>query len=131
MTTELYIGNVDINVPIDEARRAIEELGVDVLDLEVVGRHHHFQSFRLRVKKAHLETLKNPNAWPDGIVIRHFFRGRNNNNNNNNNRNSNNNNNDHRGNSNRGSDAGHNSNFPSDIGSGGSSSSTDGVAILS
>ena len=91
MTTELYIGNVDINVAIDEAKRAIEDLGVNVLDLEVVGRHLHFQSFRLRVKKTHLETLKNPNVWPDGIVIRHFFRGRNNNNNNQNNNSRNNN----------------------------------------
>ena len=114
MTTELDIGNVDINVAIDEAKRAIEDLGVDVLDLEVVGRHLHFQSFRLRVKKTHLETLKNPNVWPDGIVIRHFFRGRNNNNNRNNKSRNNNNN-----------------NTPAVFGSGSGSNSVDGVAILS
>ena len=80
LTTELYIGNVNINVSLDDAKKGIADLGVDVIDLEVVGKHRHFQSFRLRIKKAHLEIIKNPDAWPNGIVIRHFFRGRNNNN---------------------------------------------------
>ena len=89
LTTELYVGNVHSNVSTEDARKGITDLGVDVIDLEVVGRHRHFQSFRLRIKKIHLDILKNPEVWPDGIVIRHFFRGKNNNNNNNNNSRSN------------------------------------------
>ena len=76
----------------DDARQGIQDLGVDVLNLEVVGRHHHFQSFRLRIKKADFEKIKNPDAWPDGIVVRRFFRGKRENNNDKNNNNNNNNN---------------------------------------
>ena len=50
MTTELYIGNVTVNVSCEEAHKAISDLGVDVIELEVVARHKHFQSFRLRIK---------------------------------------------------------------------------------
>ena len=76
LTTELYVGNVDNSVSIDDARSSISEMGVDVIDLESVGRQRHFQSFRLRIKKAHLPIIKNPDLWPDGIIIRRFFRGK-------------------------------------------------------
>ena len=51
VTTELYVGNVHSNVSVEDARKGITDLGVDVIDLEVVGRHRHFQSFRVRIKK--------------------------------------------------------------------------------
>ena len=87
LTTELYVGNVSTSVSVEEARAAITELGVEVVDLAVVGKHLHFQSFRLRVKKADMEKIKDPQFWPDGIVVRRFFRSKNNNNNSNNNNN--------------------------------------------
>ena len=76
LTTEIYIGNVSVDVSVDDARRNIQERGVEVIELEVLGRHHHFQSFRLRLRKTDLATLKNPDIWPCGIVIRHYFRGK-------------------------------------------------------
>ena len=76
MTTELYIGNVAVTVSTEEARQAIVDLGIDVIEFETIRRHNHFQSFRLRIRKADLETVKNPDIWPDGIVVRRFFRGK-------------------------------------------------------
>ena len=69
LTTDLYIGNVSVNVSLEDAKKAIADLGVDVIEMEVVGRHNHFQSFRLRIKRIHLDALKNPDIWPDGIVV--------------------------------------------------------------
>ena len=76
LTTELYIGNVSLDVTVEDARAAIREMGVGVVELEPIRRHHHFQSFRLRLRKADVEKIKNPDFWPDGIVIRRFFRGK-------------------------------------------------------
>ena len=47
-----------MNVWTEEAKAAITSLGVDVVELEVVGTHHHFQSFRPRAKKADMEKIK-------------------------------------------------------------------------
>ena len=76
LTTELYVGNVSTNVSVEEAKQAIIDLGVEVIELEVIRRHNHFQSFRLRVKRTDFEKMKDPDIWPDGIVIRRFFRGK-------------------------------------------------------
>ena len=89
LTTELYVGNVSVNVSLEEAKTAISELGVDVVELERVGKHNHFQSFRLRIRKADMDKIRDPEFWPDGIIVRRFFRGKRNNNNNNNNNNKN------------------------------------------
>ena len=76
LTTELYIGNVSVGVSLEDAKTAITELGVKVVEMEVAGKHNHFQSFRLRIKKIDLEKVKNPDFWPDGIVVRRFYRPR-------------------------------------------------------
>ena len=76
LTTELYVGNVSVDVSLEEAKTAITNLGVTVVEIEVVGKRNHFQSFRLRVKRSDMERIKNPDFWPDGIVIRRLFRGR-------------------------------------------------------
>ena len=80
LTTDLYIGKVLVNVSTEEARTAISEMGVTVLELEVVGRRDHYQSFSLRIKKSDLPAIQNPDAWPEGILVRRFFRGKSNNN---------------------------------------------------
>ena len=49
-----------MNVSLEDAKTAIMNLGVTVVDIEVVGQHHHFQSFRLRVKKAEMDRIKDP-----------------------------------------------------------------------
>ena len=89
LTTDLYIGKVSVSVTTEEAKTAISSMGVDVIELEVVGRRDHYQSFRLRVKKSDLAALKDPDAWPEGIIVRRFFRGRSGGNNNHNSNNNN------------------------------------------
>lgn len=76
LTTEVYVGNVANNTSIDDVRQSISDMGVDVIEIESVGKRRHFQSFRLRIKKVHLQILKDPNVVPDGIVIRRFFHGK-------------------------------------------------------
>ena len=74
LTASLYIGYVDNSVSLDDLKGYIESLNVNVVELDDIARkHNRFKSFRLCLRKKDLETIKDPNFWPEGIVVRRFF----------------------------------------------------------
>ena len=74
LTASLYIGYVDNSVSLDDLKTYIESLNVNVVELDDIARkHNRFKSFRLCIRKKDLETIKDPNFWPEGIVVRRFF----------------------------------------------------------
>ena len=77
MTTNRYIGNVNVGASMEEVRESIASQGVDVIELEELSRRHtRFKSFRLRVKKCEVPKIEDPDFWATGIVVRDFFRGK-------------------------------------------------------
>ena len=75
LTASLYVGNVDMNFCIDDIRSYIEGQNVTVVELEdIARRHNRFKSFRLCLKKKDFEVIQDPNSWPEGIIVRKFFR---------------------------------------------------------
>ena len=73
----VYIGNIDVDAPADEIRAGISSQGVKVVDLEELKRtHNRFKSFRLCIRKADRPKISVPEFWPDGVVVRNFFWGK-------------------------------------------------------
>ena len=74
LTHSYYIGNVDIGVSVHEVKDGIEGQGVCVVELdEIPRRQNRFKSFRLVIKKSDATTIKDPDFWPEGVVLRRFF----------------------------------------------------------
>ena len=74
LTLSFYVGFADIDSTTDIMKAGIEEQGVGVVELEeLTRRHNRFKSFRLVIRKKDVETIKNPDFWPEGIVVRRFF----------------------------------------------------------
>ena len=79
LTVSFYVGQIDNSVEVSDLRTFIEGQNVRVVELEeLVRRHNRFKSFRLCVKKGDIESIKDANFWPEGIVLRRFFRKQNN-----------------------------------------------------
>ena len=79
LTSSLYIGNVDMSFGIDDIRTFIEGQNVTVIELEdIARRHNRFKSFRLCLKRKDMDVIRDPNFWPEGIIVRKFFRKSNN-----------------------------------------------------
>ena len=77
LTTNLYVGNVNIGASLEEMRTAITTQGVDIVELEELKRtHNRFKSFRLRIRKTDLTRITDPDFWPIGITVKNFFRGK-------------------------------------------------------
>ena len=75
LTMSFYIGNVDVGANCDVMKSDIKNLGVDVVEFEELRRrHNHFKSFRLVIKRKDFDAIKDPLFWPDGVVVRKFFR---------------------------------------------------------
>ena len=68
-----YVGFADINSSVDIMLDGIEVQGVNIAELEeMTRRHNRFKSYRLVIRKD-VETMKNPDFWPEGMVVRKFF----------------------------------------------------------
>ena len=75
LTVSLYVGQIDNSYEANDMRTFIEGQNVKVVELEELARkHNRFKSFRLCIRKKDLDTIKDPNFWPEGIVVRRFFR---------------------------------------------------------
>ena len=72
LTTDLWIGNVDSSASYEEVKMAITQLGVDIVELEELERRRS-KSFRLRIRRSELPKIKDPNFWPNGVVVRRYF----------------------------------------------------------
>ena len=71
------MGYLSINATLDEMREAVSSQGVPVVELEELKQNHRrFKSFRLRIRKDHLSKVTEPEFWPEGVVVRRFFRGK-------------------------------------------------------
>ena len=74
LTINFYVGNADVNTSVDVMKTGIESQGVAVVGLEEIQRRHNrFKSFKLCIKKKDVETIKDPNFWPEGVAVRRFF----------------------------------------------------------
>ena len=77
LTTNVYIGNIDIDASVEEIRAGISNQDVKVVDLEELKRtHNRFKSLRLCIRKADRSKIAVPEFWPDGVVVRNFFWGK-------------------------------------------------------
>ena len=78
LTTNIYVGNFDVQTTLEEVKTGIEAQDVNVVELEEIKRsHNRFKSFRLRIRKADLSMITNADFWPEGVVVRNFFWGKN------------------------------------------------------
>ena len=74
LTMAFYVGFADINSSVDDMRAGIEGQGVGVVELEEMSRkHNRFKSFRLVIRKKDVDSIKNPDFWPEEMVVRKFF----------------------------------------------------------
>jgi hypothetical protein len=77
LTLNKHIGNVDNSVESDTIVDCIKAKGVDVIKFEELERKHtRFKSFRLCLKKDHWKLIEDPDFRPEGVIMRHFFRGK-------------------------------------------------------
>ena len=75
LTVSLYVGQIDNSYEVNDMKTFIEGQNVKVVELEELARkHNRFKSFRLCIRKKDLDSIKDPNFWPEGIVVRRFFR---------------------------------------------------------
>ena len=75
LTVSLYVGQIDNSYEVNDMKTFIEGQNVKVFELEELARkHNRFKSFRLCIRKKDLDSIKDPNFWPEGIVVRRFFR---------------------------------------------------------
>ena len=75
LTVNFYVGNVDISTPRDVIKKSIVDQGIDVVELaEIPRRHNRFKSFKLCIRKKDVEKIKDPDFWPEGVVLRRYFR---------------------------------------------------------
>ena len=68
LTVSLYIGQVDNSYEVNNMRTFIEGLNVKVVELEELARKHNC------IRRKDLDIIKDPDFWPEGIVVRRFFR---------------------------------------------------------
>ena len=77
LTINRYIGNFSTNATVDDVKSAIVSQGVDVIELdEISSRPSRFKSFRLRIKRLHLQKIEDADFWLAGVVVRGYFRGK-------------------------------------------------------
>ena len=77
LTTNIYIGNVDVSTSTDDVKAGISAQGVEVVELEELKRNHNrFKSFRLCIRKSERPKITVPEFWPEGVIIRNFFWGK-------------------------------------------------------
>jgi hypothetical protein len=77
LTVDCYLGNVGINEDNLKVKEYIENAGITLVDFQENKRNHErFKYFKLTVKRSHLTLLEDPELWPEGVVIRNFFRPR-------------------------------------------------------
>jgi hypothetical protein len=77
LTVSRYIGQIDNGVSDEVIKEHVTSKGVTVVELEALPtRHSRFKSFRLTVKKNELVTIENSDFWPEGVILRPFFRPR-------------------------------------------------------
>ena len=77
LTTNRYVGNINVNASSEDVRTSITSQGVDVVELEELPlRHTRWKSFRLRIKKSDISKIEEAEFWPEGIIVREFFRGK-------------------------------------------------------
>ena len=75
LTASLYVGNIEVNANTDDIKAYIENQNVKVVELEDIARkHNRFKSLRLVIRKKDFDLIKNPDFWPEGIIVRKFFR---------------------------------------------------------
>ena len=60
LTTDLFIGGIDITASVEDAKAEIINQGVDVVEMEVLHRYNNSQCFRLRIRKADYEKILDP-----------------------------------------------------------------------
>ena len=79
LTTNVYIGYVDVNTSLEEVKEGINSQDVHVVELAELKRsHNRFKSFRLCIKKSDMPKITVPDFWPSGVVVRSFFWGKDN-----------------------------------------------------
>ena len=75
LTVFFYVGNVQNGVKMDDLKSFIEQQNVSVVEIKDIARkHNRFQSFRVCIKKKDIDAIKDPNFWPEDIIVRRFFR---------------------------------------------------------
>ena len=77
LTVERYLGRVGINEDNEMVKKHIQDAGITVVGFEENSRvHERFKSFKLTIKRSQLKQLENPQLWPEGVILRNFFRPR-------------------------------------------------------
>ena len=62
---------------VDDVKASIEAMDIKVVELEELKcRHARHKSFRLCLKKTDLPKMEQADLWPEGVMIRNFFRGK-------------------------------------------------------
>ena len=70
LTVSRYIGRVALNTTAEEISSWLESKNVDVVSIEAIPtKHQCFSSFKLVIKKAHLETISERDFWPMGVLV--------------------------------------------------------------
>ena len=77
LTTSVYIGHFDSSSTANGVEALIKEQGVGIVELEPLHQtHQRFKSFRLCIRKVDMTKILNPDFWPEGVVVRRFWRGK-------------------------------------------------------
>lgn len=74
LTSNYYVGKVDVSVDPQHIIDDIESLGVRVLEFEEIKRiPNRYKSFRLCIRRADFQKLLVEDFWPEDVVIDRFF----------------------------------------------------------
>ena len=75
LTITRYISHLDNDTQKEEIDDHLKDAGIDVVELkELDRRHSRFKSFILTLKKSQLPIVENALLWPEGVIVRPFFR---------------------------------------------------------
>ena len=78
LTSNYYVGHVNIDVDPQLIIDDIEGLGVRVIEFERLElKHNRFKSFRLCIRKADFPKLLVEDFWPEEVIVDRFFWGKN------------------------------------------------------
>ena len=77
MTSNYYVGHVNMDVDPALITADIESLGVKVIEFEELElKHNRFKSFRLCIRKSDFPKLLLEDFWPEEVVLDRFFWGK-------------------------------------------------------
>jgi arginyl-tRNA synthetase len=77
LTVDFYVGRLDLGVDCEMLKSELEKEGIRALEVDnLTCAHGHFKSFKVSIRKSQIHLMKNPAIWPDGVLVRKFFRPR-------------------------------------------------------